>query len=71
MMHVYAIKAQGSYAGGMAIVAAHSEDQAKSLATGIDHEWHTRYHDPCEIKVLPVMSDVEYPCVIIHFEYGE
>ena len=35
-MNVYAIKAYGTYGGGMAVVAADSADEAKALAAQAD-----------------------------------
>ena len=70
LLAVFAIKAYGNYGGGMAIVAAVDEDEAKRLATGLDEMWHTRYHAPESIMRLPV----EYrgpSAVLANYETGE
>ena len=67
---VYAIKAYGSYGGGMAIVAATSEAEAKGLATGLDMQWCTRYHEPESVELLPV-SYAGTPRVLANYETGE
>lgn len=70
-MNVYAISAYGSYGGGMAVVAAKDEEQAKKIAhSSIQDVWQTRYYLPTRIITLPV----EYTgpaAVLEHFETGE
>lgn len=67
---VYAIKAYGMYGGGMAIVGATTEDEAKRLATGLDTNWNTRYHEPESVVILPVTYSGD-PSVLTHYETGE
>jgi len=70
-MNVYAIEADGRYGGGMAIVAADSEDEAKALAEKTeDSPWHVRYGSPESVKLLPCVC--EGPArVLAHYETGE
>ena len=70
-MNVYAIKAYGNYGGGMAVVAADSEDEAKAVADKTkDSIWHVRYGRPESVELLPCAC--EGPArVLAHYEAGE
>lgn len=70
-MNVYAIKAYGSYGGGMAVVAADSEDDAKALAEKAENSyWCVRYGSPGSVDLLPLVC--EGPArVLVHYETGE
>lgn len=70
-MNVYSIKAYGNYGGGMAIVAAENEDDAKKIAGKIkDLIWRTDYASPNEINLMRCSFQGE-ACVLDHFETGE
>lgn len=70
-MNVYAIKAYGNYGGGMAVVAADSEDEAKSVADKIqDSIWRVRYGKPESVELLPCVCG-GVARVLEHFETGE
>jgi hypothetical protein len=70
-MKVYAIKAFGHYGGGMAVVAAPSEDEAKVLAQQKESSyWRVRYEEPESIEVLPCRCDGPAR-VLAHYETGE
>lgn len=70
-MNVYAIKADGNYGGGMAVVAADSEDDAKALAeNGARSIWNVRYGKPIEVELLPCVCDGP-PRVLTYYETGE
>lgn len=70
-MNVYAIKAYGNSGGGMAVVAADSEDEAKAAADKIvDSVWHVRYGAPESVELLPCVC--QGPArVLAHYETGE
>ncbi len=70
-MNVYAIKAFGVYGGGMAVVAAESEGEAKALAeTAEASYWSVRYGKPESVELLPCAC--EGPArVLVHYETGE
>ena len=70
-MNIYAIKAYGNYGGGMAVVAADSEDEAKALADKAEESyWNVRYGKPESVDLLPCVC--EGPArVLIHYETGE
>ena len=71
-MNVYAIQATGIYGGGMAIVAAHSAEEATQIASDIhDPNWHVRYHQPNKVELLPLTFEGDTPCIITHYETGE
>lgn len=70
-MNVYAIKASGNYAGGMAIVAAKSPEDAHKLAAAIDTSfWNIRYDQSDSTKLLPLIFEGTQR-VIVHYETGE
>jgi hypothetical protein len=70
-MNVYAIKAYGNYGGGMAVVAADSEDDAKAIADKTeDRVWHVRYGNPSSVEQLPCVC-VGPARVLAHYETGE
>lgn len=69
-MKVYALKADGNYGGGMAIVAAPNPRRARQLATGIDKTWHTRYHS-ADAEELPITYKGKRAKVLVHYETGE
>jgi hypothetical protein len=70
-MNVYAIKAYGHYGGGMAVVAADSEDEAKAIADRTeDSIWHVRYGAPESVELLPCVCDGPAR-VLAHYETGE
>lgn len=64
-MNVYAIKAYGKYGGGMAIVAAHDEEEAKALSAGLDQMWHTRFDRPDSIDVLSSLAYFDDKAAVI------
>lgn len=70
-MNVYAIKARGTYGGGMSVVAAHSVDEAKAIAAKNDNSmWNVRYDKPESVELLPLAY--EGPTrVLAHYETGE
>ena len=70
-MNVYAIKAYGNYGGGMAVVAAGSESEAKELAEKAEKSlWRVRYGAPESADLLPLVC--EGPArVLAHYETGE
>lgn len=71
-MNIYAVKASGTYGGGMAIVAAPDEATAKHIASvQISDPWHTRYDRPDSITRLPIEIDLDMAVVLEHFETGE
>ena len=70
-MNIYAIKAYGTYGGGMAIVAAKSEEEAKNLAEAAEKSsWAVRYGKPESVEILP-LSFKGSPRVLAHYETGE
>jgi len=57
-MNIYSIHAYGNYAGGMAVVAAETEDQAEELIDAADDSiFHIRWVHPEKIAILPVQYD--------------
>lgn len=71
-MNVYAIQDNETYGGEMAIVAAHSAEEATQIATGIfDLMWHVRYHNPTKVELLPLVFEGDTPTVIVHYEIEE
>ena len=72
-MYVWALKAEGWYAGGMAIIAAPDEATAIRLGATIASEdhWAVAYGKPTSIELLPVSFEGNEPCVLAHFEMGE
>jgi hypothetical protein len=70
-MNVYFITAYGHYCGGVALVAAGSEDEAVELAGAINLQFLiVEYHRPEEIEKLPCTC-IGPARVLKHFEYGE
>ena len=70
-MNVYAIKAYGYYGGGMAVVVADSEDEAKAVANKAEASiWNVRYGDPESVELLPCLCDGPAR-VLAHYETGE
>lgn len=70
-MKVFAIKAYGNYGGGMSVVAANDEDEAKKIAEAAERScWNVRYGKPESIEILPVSVAGE-PRVLVHYETGE
>lgn len=70
-MNVYAIKAYGTYGGGMAVVAAKSEDEAKALAEKAeDSYWAVRYGTPQSVELMPCKCGGPAR-VLVHYETGE
>jgi len=70
-MNVYAIKAYGNYGGGMAVVAADSEEEALEVAGQIvDQIWYVQYRRPESVEQLPCHT-VGLPRVSAHYETGE
>lgn len=70
-MNVYAIKAYGHYGGGMAVVAADREDEAKALAEKAEESyWSVRYGEPASMELLPCSCDGPAR-VLTHYETGE
>ena len=67
---VYVIKAYGNYAGGMAVVAATDEEEAKRLAAPLEVQWMIRFNDPESVDVLDVQCGGE-PRVLSWFASGE
>jgi len=71
-LKVFAIKATGTYGGGMAVVAASEQGQAEAIASNIfDHVWNTRYHVPDSVEELPDVFADGLPRVLSHHELGE
>ena len=69
-MSVYALTGWGELGGGMAIIAAENETEAKSLCIGLDPTWKTDYQKPSSVEILPV--EYHGPArVLCHFEAGE
>lgn len=71
-MNIFSVRAWGNWGGGVAFVAANTEDEARALAAEIvDPTWKTNYRKPSE--VAEVATDVLNlkPGVIDHFETGE
>lgn len=70
-MKVYAIKASGNYSGGMAIIVADSEDDAKALAEkNKSSTFGIWYETPDEVELLPL--ECEGPArVLVDYEMGE
>ena len=71
-MRVYSVRGQGIYGGGLAIIAAANETEARQIAKTIrDETWHTRYGgDDSEIAELEGVT-AERAGVVDHFETGE
>jgi hypothetical protein len=70
-MNVYAIKAYGTYGGGMAVVAADNEGEAKTLAEKAEaSSWGVRYREPESVELLPCVCDGPAR-VLVHYETGE
>ena len=70
-MNVYAIKANGNYGGGMAVVAAESEREARVLADKAeDSTWRVNYDSPESVELLPCVCDGPAR-VLVHYETGE
>jgi len=70
-MNVYSIKANGHYGGGMAVVVADSEDEAKTVADKVeDSIWNVRYREPESVDLLPCVCDGPAR-VLAHYETGE
>ena len=72
-MNVWALKAHGWYAGGMAIIAAPSKAEVLRLGATIvsENHWAVAYGKPESIELLPVFFEGEEPCVLVHYEMGE
>ena len=70
-MNVYAIKAHGTYGGGMSVVAAYSVAEAKAIAEKAeDSMWNVRYDKPESVDLLPLACEGP-PRVLAHYETGE
>lgn len=70
-LSVYSVIGDGQYGGGMAIVAASTPEEARSVAGTIrDDMWLTDYLNARQTNALPLIFDGE-PCVIAHYETGE
>ena len=71
-MKVFAIKANGSYCMGMAVVAAKSQEEAISLIFEATTKsvWRVRYDKPVSVEVLPVSYRHEAK-VLSFYEGGE
>ena len=70
-MKVWELIGNGHYGGGMAIIAAKTEKEAKALGGKIlDSIWNTNYLKPESIKALPLSYRGKARC-ITHFETGE
>lgn len=69
-LKVFAIKAYGQWAGGMAIVAAKDKEEAKELASKIPNNYRIRYGNPESVETIDAVSD---GCsrVLAHYEIGE
>ena len=65
-MKVYAVESTGSYEGGMAVVAANSEAEAKALAYAIE----ALPGVPSSVDPLPCTCDGD-PRVLIYYSYSE
>lgn len=71
-MKVYAIKASGTYGGGMAIVVARTEKQALTLASQVERSsWNVRYETPDHVEVLPNCRCDGPARVLTYHETGE
>ena len=72
ILHVYAVTATGRYAGGIAIVAAQTIEEALHLASQIrgNMSWRVHYGRPEGIKPLEAQS-MGTPRVLVFYEYGE
>ena len=70
-MNVYAIQADGNLGGGMAVVVAESEGEAKAIARENEESiWDVRYDKPVVIELLPCVCDGPAR-VLTHFQTGE
>lgn len=70
-MNVYTIKAYGNYGGGMAVVAADSEQEAKTVADKVnDPICGVRYGEPESVELLPCVCE-GHARVLAHYETGE
>lgn len=70
-MRVYAITASGDCCGGMAVVVAHNEQEAKSVARTIEvYGWRMTYNHPDSIESFPCRCHGE-PRALTHYEMGE
>ena len=72
-MRVFAIKANGYYAGGMAVVAAIDATEAQVLACNSGSRstyWNVRYDKPESVDVLPVAYEGNAG-VLSLYEMGE
>jgi hypothetical protein len=70
-MNVYALAATGCYGGGVAVVAAESEEQAVEVGgMVIDQGWGVEYGNPDTIQQLPCVAD-GLPRVLFNHESGE
>ncbi len=69
-LKVFSIKAYGKWAGGMTIVAAKDEDEAKELASKIPNNYRIRYGNPESVEIIDAVSE---GCsrVLAHYEMGE
>lgn len=69
-MNIYSVKAYGHYGGGMAVVCAASESDAREVAGAIrDEMWRTDY---ARGEALILIREVLGPArVLDHFETGE
>ena len=68
---VFAVRAYGTYGGGLAVVAASApQDAVRVASTIVDEIWRTRYHEPYEVRRLDCVA-VGTPRVLTHFETGE
>ena len=67
-MKLFAIKAYGNYAAGVAIVRAESEQAARDIAASIKHSsFNVRYAKPDEVEEISSDNDG----LVYLFESGE
>lgn len=69
-MNLWAIKANGKYAGGMAIVAAKNKEKAIELASKINSFFVVHYHKPYSAEIIGQVKSKEEK-VLDSFELGE
>ena len=70
-MNVYAIQADGNQGGGMAVVVAESEGEAKAIARENEESiWDVRYDKTVVIELLLCVCDGPAR-VLTHFQTGE
>lgn len=68
---VWAIEAAGSYCGGVAIVAARTQQEAIKLAVPLEtYPWRIGWNAPTAVKLLP-LTYRGAPTVLHHYCMGE